>query len=242
MVLLRILFISSFVLTSTAQAFDFDLDLNEKMTKFDDQYGATPWIILGGSAATAMAYLMRKDRSYRKRQSYEETQPLQGLGFIGDIIGYGFLNGSYTLALGWYGYKYDDVEAKRSAELMARASAYTLATTMLLKNIIHEKRPGYPDDDQSFPSGHSAASFAFASVVTLRHGWGWGSLAYTMAGFIAVSRVNDDYHYLHDLLAGATIGAAYAYGVHQNFKNGQSYWFSLAPLPQGLGAVASLEF
>ncbi len=219
--------------------FDFGSDVYEN---FEKKYGPTPWIILGGSAATAVAYLMRKDRAYRKRQSFDATKPLGDFGVLGDIIGYGFLNGAYIAAMGWRGWSYDDVEAKRSAELMARASVYSLATTMVLKNVISEKRPGYPDDDHSFPSGHAAASFTFASVIAARHGWGWGGAAHLLAGFIAVSRVNDDFHYLHDIVAGATIGAAYAWGVHQNFVNGAPYWFSLAPVPRGAALVAGFEF
>lgn len=244
MALVKILLIFSLLLTSSAHALSLKtLDFSSvDYEAFEKRYGPTPWILLGGFSAATLAYLTRKDRAYRKRESFEDTRPLGNYGFIGDIIGYGFLNGVYTIAMGWRGWGYDDLEAKRSAELMARVSAYTLATTMVLKTAISEKRPGYPDDDQSFPSGHAAASFAFASVVTIRHGWGWGSLAHGLAGFIAISRVNDDFHYMHDIIAGATIGAAYAWGVHQNLMNGSPYWFSVTPVPKGAGLVAGLEF
>lgn len=240
MVLVKFLITMMLLCSFSARAMELDFDFNYEA--FDKRYGPTPWIILGGSAAATLTFITRKDRAYRKRESFDETQPLGKLGFIGDIIGYGFLNGVYIVSMGWRGWGYDDVEAKRNAEIMARVSTYTLATTMVLKTVISEKRPGYPEDDQSFPSGHAAASFAFASVITARHGWGWGSLAHLGAGFIAISRVNDDFHYLHDIIAGATIGAAYAWGVHQNLENGSPYWFSLAPVPKGGAIVAGFEF
>lgn len=243
MAMVRI-FISILLLLQSVNAhsyFDFE-KMDFDFESFDQRFGPTPWIIIGGSTAATLTYLTRKDRAYRKRESFDDTQPLGKLGFIGDIIGYGFLNGLYTLSMAWRGWGYDDLVAKQNAELMARASTYTLATTMLLKTVISEKRPGFPEDDHSFPSGHAAASFAFASVVTARHGWVWGGAAHALAGFISVSRVNDDFHYLHDILAGATIGAAYAWGVHQNLINGSNYWFSLAPVGQGGAIVAGLEF
>lgn len=244
MALVRLLTIFLLLISLSANASTVDVleYIDNKYEEFDQRFGPTPWIIIGGSAAATLAYLTRKDRAYRKRQSFDDTKPLGNLGAIGDVIGYGFLNGVYTLAMAWDGWGNDNLRAKQNAELMARASAYTLATTMLLKTVISEQRPGYPDDDQSFPSGHAAASFAFASVVTARHGWGWGSVAHAAAGFIAVSRVNDDFHYLHDIIAGATIGAAYAWGVHQNLESGAPYWFSLAPIPSGIGAIAVVEF
>ncbi|MFN8369553.1 MAG: phosphatase PAP2 family protein [Bacteriovoracaceae bacterium] len=84
----------------------------------------------------------------------------------------------------------------------------------MIKSVVNEKRPGYPEKHDSFPSGHSTASFAFASYVAGEHGWWWGSAAYALAGFIAISRINDDFHYLHDTLAGATIGASYGWGIY----------------------------
>lgn len=242
MALVKIIFCLSLLLSFRAYGFVEKINFNFDYEAFDKRYGPTPWIILGGSAAATLAFLARKDRSFRKRENFADAKPLGNIGFIGDIIGYGLLNGSYSIGMYWYGASENDQQAKQNAELMARASLYTLATTTLLKTVINEKRPGFPDDDQSFPSGHSAASFAFASVVTARHGWVWGGAAHALAGFIAISRVNDDFHYLHDVIAGATIGAAYAWGVHQNLINGADYWFSLTPVPHGAGLVAGMEF
>ncbi|PKH88680.1 phosphatase PAP2 family protein [Colwellia sp. Bg11-28] len=65
-----------------------------------------------------------------------------------------------------------------------------------------------PDDsgDDSFPSGHTADSFAAATFIQQRYGWKWGIPAYIGATFVGYSRVESDKHYLEDVLAGAAIG------------------------------------
>jgi membrane-associated phospholipid phosphatase len=61
---------------------------------------------------------------------------------------------------------------------------------------------------RSFPSGHAATSFAFASVVAHRYphkAWvKWG--AYGLAAAISGSRYTAKKHYASDILVGATLG------------------------------------
>lgn len=192
------------------------------------------WTILAaGTVATSVAYFTRNNSTYKKRDTFTEAKPLKDFGFIGEYLGYGVLN------LGYIGWAYsvgkinNDQEMLLNAEIMARASFYASGLTMLGKSTISERRPGYPDDDHSFPSGHASGAFSFASVIAARHGWAWGGAAYGLAGMIAVSRVNDDFHYLHDILAGITIGAAYGWGVHYNAAKGSRLWMTLIPTARG---------
>src|SRR6266566_92952 len=61
---------------------------------------------------------------------------------------------------------------------------------------------------RSFPSGHSATSFAFAAVVAHRYPknkWvKWG--AYALATGVSLSRYAAKKHYPSDILIGATLG------------------------------------
>ncbi len=200
------------------------------------------WILIGGAVTTGMMYITRKDISYRKRETYRQAKPIGNLGFIGNYIGYGFLNAVYGSYFLWQGKKNNDPKALKAAEHMFRATTYTVGLTLALKHSINEKRPGYPDDPHSFPSGHSSASFAFASVVAAQHGWVWGGLAHGLASFIAISRNNDDFHYLHDITAGITIGASFAWGVYYNLEKGNPYWFSMVPVKKGAGLAMGLDF
>jgi membrane-associated phospholipid phosphatase len=58
----------------------------------------------------------------------------------------------------------------------------------------------------SFPSGHSATSFATAAVLQRHLGWKAGIPAYAVASYVAASRIETQRHYLSDVAFGAAIG------------------------------------
>jgi len=74
-----------------------------------------------------------------------------------------------------------------------------------LKYGIDKDRPDGSGDD-SFPSGHTADSFASATFIQQRYGWKWAIPAYVGAIFVGYSRVESDKHFVEDVLAGAAIG------------------------------------
>ncbi len=84
------------------------------------------------------------------------------------------------------------------------AMGRTLAATYTLKYSVDAERPN--GDGHSFPSGHSAVSFAGAEFIRKEYGWGWGASAYLLAGFVGYSRVKAEDHYTVDVLSGAAIG------------------------------------
>jgi len=58
----------------------------------------------------------------------------------------------------------------------------------------------------SFPSGHSASAFAFATAVSRDNPWLAIAIQF-LAGGVAYSRVHTGVHYPGDTVAGALIGA-----------------------------------
>ena len=94
--------------------------------------------------------------------------------------------------------------------------ALAAALELSLKGIIGRARPdsglGASHFDpfsgsESLPSGHSALSFALATSLAgdIRPTWARVGL-YGLAAATALSRVNDDRHWLSDITAGALIG------------------------------------
>ncbi len=216
------------------------------------------WIFLSGSALTA-ALLVFEDSVIETTQSeVVEDHPLGRFSKIGDLSGQMYPNGLYALGMLGVGL-FTNSEKKtlylgRSA-LMVKATLYSVFLTTALKYSVREPRPSNGNERNSFPSGHATTAFAFATVVGAEHDWYWGALAYSLAGLVAFSRMNDNRHYIHDVVAGATIGMSYGLGLYfrkndTNKKNEPSSPLmegSLFPLEydsklEGIGFLFSKRF
>ncbi len=91
----------------------------------------------------------------------------------------------------------------------------------ILKNVVARIRPYEQIDslvlmiekqvDFSFPSGHSAASFAAATAICLNLPKRFGIPALILAALIALSRLYVGVHYPTDVLSGAVSGIACAW-------------------------------
>jgi membrane-associated phospholipid phosphatase len=97
---------------------------------------------------------------------------------------------------------------KRLAVNTAASYVISSGVTYSLKHFIHERRPD-GTDNKSFPSGHSAAAFAGATILykEYRHVSPWiGVAGYGVAAFTAIDRVCRNRHNWGDVAAGAAIG------------------------------------
>jgi len=94
----------------------------------------------------------------------------------------------------------------KGALAFTESIATTIVVTNVLKYSINAERPN-GENDRSFPSGHTSSAFSSATFLQLRYGWEYGVPAYTVATFVAWSRVYSDHHYTRDVVAGAIIGA-----------------------------------
>ena len=152
----------------------------------------------------------------------------------GDVIGNGFTQFAValgTLATGQLSHR--PTVAATGADLLDAQIINGIAT-QAIKYAAHRRRPdGGP---HSFPSGHTSAAFATASVIQRRYGWKAGAPLYALGGYIAVSRLQQNQHYLSDVVFGAALGvvAGRASSVHSR-KAGLTA--SFVPLGRGMAVV-----
>ena len=79
------------------------------------------------------------------------------------------------------------------------------AITQTLKFTTHRERPD-GSDDNSFPSGHAADTFAFATALERHLGWRGAVPAYVFSSYVAISRLPADRHWLSDAVFGSAVG------------------------------------
>ena len=87
---------------------------------------------------------------------------------------------------------------------LVRAQIISVSITQAVKLTVNRERPD--GLRYSFPSGHSASTFATASVLQRHFGWRVGIPAYAAAAYVATSRLSENKHYLSDVIFGAGIG------------------------------------
>jgi membrane-associated phospholipid phosphatase len=88
---------------------------------------------------------------------------------------------------------------------MVDAVIVNFGYSQVLKVAVGRERPN-GENNQSFPSGHASNAFTIATVTQRHYGWKLGVPAYVLAGVVGASRIQQDKHYLGDVLAGATLG------------------------------------
>jgi membrane-associated phospholipid phosphatase len=119
---------------------------------------------------------------------------------------------------------------------LLRAQAVTEVMVEPLKFAVRRERPD-GSDRQSFPSGHSAITFAAAGVIQRHLGWKHSFWAYGIASYVAASRLHDNKHYLSDVVFGAAVGSIAGRTVT---RHGRDAW-TLGPtaVPGGVAIVAT---
>jgi len=65
---------------------------------------------------------------------------------------------------------------------------------MMLQSLKYTVRRERPDHSSgyAFPSGHSADTFALATVIAGHPGFGWSLIGYAAASYVAMSRLHDN--------------------------------------------------
>jgi membrane-associated phospholipid phosphatase len=83
--------------------------------------------------------------------------------------------------------------------------AMSEALTQTLKYTTRRERPDHSSKN-SFPSGHAADTFAFATALERHLNWKYSVPAYLFASYVALSRLPANRHWLSDAVFGSAVG------------------------------------
>jgi hypothetical protein len=186
-------------------------------------------VLIVGTAVTLTVLILEDQIIDVVQEETVEHKPLGGWSKYGDLAGQMLPNGLYVLGQGIAGVSGNGKGYQRALG-MFKATAYAASVTTVLKYTIREPRPNNPQEKNSFPSGHTTTAFAFSGYVFAEHGWLWGIPAMGISLLSGFSRINDNRHFLHDVLAGATIGFAYGVGISKFQNSDQKLSFMIVPI------------
>lgn len=184
---------------------------------------------LGGAGTVALA-LHNEDATLTRKAvaSPGLDTTLEAGAFVGGgLIQVGGALGTFAIGR-WSGHP----EVASVGADLVRAQIINTVLTQGIKVAVGRRRP---DGSRfSFPSGHASSSFATAAVLQRRLGWRVGAPAYAMATYVAASRLQENRHYLSDVVFGAAVGIVSARGV--TIGHGR-HAFTLIPLagPNSVG-------
>jgi membrane-associated phospholipid phosphatase len=173
------------------------------------------WVILaaGGALALAAHPADRKVNAHLAGSSWAQQvwKPGKYVGGVGMAIApVGiYLIGRYVLAPAA-----DEPQTNKWSHLgfdLVRAQIVNEVLVQGIKFSVRRTRPN--GSNYSFPSGHAAATFAFAAVLERHLGYRFAWPTVVLATYVATSRLHDNVHYLSDVVFGAALGTTVGWTV-----------------------------
>ncbi|HEY1302081.1 MAG TPA: phosphatase PAP2 family protein [Vicinamibacterales bacterium] len=169
------------------------------------------WTTLGTLAVgggTALALKHHDDQLTRQLFGADDAEEVLDPG---QVLGGGALQVGGAFATYAIGRSLGNVRVSVLGSKLFRAQVLNAGLTQALKFAVARERPD--GGRYSFPSGHTSAAFATATVLQSEFGWKVGALAYAAAGYVGVSRLSENKHFASDVAFGATVGIVSAHAV-----------------------------
>ncbi len=173
----------------------------------------------------------------------QERRRFSALGDIGEVLAnrWFLLAGTGSLILAAHSTSNDRFQDMT----YAWTQGYLLNNllTEALKRGVRRERPN-GQNSRSFSSGHAANAFTFATIISHYYGPKAGIPAYSVAGLVAVSRMEKNVHYLSDVVMGATLGYIVGRTVVRGRDKGRRVTWIPTTLPggEGLALMVSARF
>jgi len=187
-----------------------------------DHNAAKWWLVLGAATAALIATDQHTITTFENAPTQVRVgNDISKIGAVYTVIP--VVAGFYTV-----GAMVNDSKARETGVLGGEALLDGLIVQAVLKPAAGRNRPNAAHDKQewfeggaSFPSGHTIAAFALASVVSheySEHKW-VPFVAYGLATVTGAARFTAQQHYASDILAGGAVGwfiGRYVFQTHRD--------------------------
>lgn len=181
---------------------------------------SSPGSLLGTLAvAGAVGLTAAYDNDIRDDLHDNRSSRLDSFSDAGSFLGSPFLHLGVAAVVYGGGVVAESPHYQQLGEMLGEAALLADATTLVIKQGVGRARPltgrsagafrpfAFASDFDSFPSMHTASSFAMASVMAsttentlYRIGW------YSAATFVGFARMYQDKHWASDVVLGAALG------------------------------------
>jgi membrane-associated phospholipid phosphatase len=188
------------------------------------------WVILGiGGGAALLVHPWDTEIN----DELQEAHTLKKVLAPGKYLGYAWVQAGAAAGvylIGRYGMEPDaGTHTNKWSHLgfdLLRAQILTQAFTYGIKVTVRRDRP--TGECCAFPSGHASMTFATASVLERHFGYRGSWPMFLIAGYVSMSRLTDNRHYLSDVLFGSALGIASGWTVVG--RHGRNT-FTMYPVP-----------
>ena len=199
-------------------------------------FGYWPVLLIGGGALTA-GLLTQADHSV---QGHFKTKHLGVADDVAGVIGEPYVLDPAALVLFGAGQLSHNEKLSVTGETLLESLLFTDAMSGILKLSFHRKRPN--GGNYSFPSNHAASMFAVATSLETLYGPIAGVPAYMAAGFVSFTRLDQNAHYLSDVVFGAALGSAIGWGTSHFHKLENPKLFFIPSVAGGAGFSVAGRF
>lgn len=192
-------------------------------------------LALIGATLTGLA--VKVDHTDRNVKNYFQTRrPMDGPAKYGDMIGQTYYHVGLGAALFGIGELSNDKRLADTGIVTLEALLVNGIVTEGMKYTFGRTRPN-GGNHMSFPSGHASSTATVAASISAMYDWDLKIAVplYATAFFVGASRIQENEHYLSDVLAGLTIGTIIGSSFaryHKEKDNEQKIWknISFSPL------------
>jgi membrane-associated phospholipid phosphatase len=181
-------------------------------------------LVVGAGASLAAAAYATKD-SPRSELSF-----VDGPARITDVYGAGTFNIPVAIGLWGFGHATHNEPVRDFGHGLTRALGLTQLVVGPMKVLSHRLRPNEANH-RSFPSGHTANTFAMARFIQHETSTTISLPFYALAVLTGAGRVEGRQHYLSDVLMGATLGVIVGSTVGRDRSSGRVSWQPMTQAP-----------